>query len=290
MANLAGGQPLTMAGQPPQPSPVDSQPQAQPKTPLDYSTILKPSTINAPMHATTGKELVPTTNTNVQQDQGATSQNNATAGMEIVPADVTRQQGIETTSVERGPIGVAQQIQTANKFAALQEDDGETNKENQLAIVEEPVDHRSPIQNNKKAGLLNPVAAVFTPRSGVASSKRGKVADPSGVDGVAKAANSGVIEKVPKESTAQWVSRTIANNVATNQSCQEIPSQSIEFDAVERVSKNERLQKSGNKLWHEQTEEESDEGEVPVGAIGEEESADEENDQEEQNVNKGKNP
>ncbi|OIT24175.1 hypothetical protein A4A49_33958 [Nicotiana attenuata] len=279
MANLDGGQASTMAGQPPQPSPVKSQPQTQPKTPLDYSTILKPSTINAPMHGNKATQ---------DADQGATSQNNATVGIEIVPADVTRQQGIDTTSIERGTIGVVQQIQTANKFAALQEDDGEINKENQLAIVEEPVDQRSPIKNNKKAGLLNPAAAVFTPRSGVASSKRGKGADHSGVDGVAKAANSAVIEKIPKESTTQWVSRTFADNIATNQSCQEIPSQSIEFDAVERVSKNERLQISGNKLWHEQTEEESDEGEVPFGAIGEEESADEENDQEEQNVNKGK--
>lgn len=50
MANLAGGQPSPMAGQPSQPSPIDSQPQTQTKTPLDYSTLLKPSPINVPMH------------------------------------------------------------------------------------------------------------------------------------------------------------------------------------------------------------------------------------------------
>ncbi|OIT31351.1 hypothetical protein A4A49_23034 [Nicotiana attenuata] len=53
------------------------------------------------------------------------------------------------------------------------------------------------------------------------------------------------------------------------------------------MPKNERLQL--NKLWLDQTEEGSEEGELPIGATDEEESADEENDQEEQIVNKGKN-
>ncbi|OIT22038.1 hypothetical protein A4A49_33239 [Nicotiana attenuata] len=60
-----------------------------------------------------------------------------------------------------------------------------------------------------------------------------------------------------KESTAAWVNRTFAENVvATNQSCQEIPSRATEFDAV-----------------------------VKEGVSGEEESSDEEKKEEEQSVN-----
>ncbi|OIT03741.1 hypothetical protein A4A49_21700 [Nicotiana attenuata] len=143
-------------------------------------------------------------NTKVQHGHGDVSQNNATAGLEIGPTNADDRQGNGATRVERVPVDVDQQIQTANKFAALQGDDGETYDENQLAIVEEPVGQMSPIQNAKGAGLFNPAAAVFTPRSGMASSKRGKVGDPSGVENVA---NTTMVagEKIPKESTAQWM-------------------------------------------------------------------------------------
>lgn len=59
-----------------------------------------------------GKEIVPVGSGNVQQDQG-------TSGKEIVRAGAV----------------IAQQIQTFNKFAALENDEGETDDNNQLALV-----------------------------------------------------------------------------------------------------------------------------------------------------------
>ncbi|OIS99804.1 hypothetical protein A4A49_62734, partial [Nicotiana attenuata] len=284
MAIPAVGLPPPVAGMPPQPPPNITQPSTTSnnnQTPLDFSKILKPAAMNNEIQPTTGKEIVPVDNSKVQQGQDGSNQNKATAGLEIVPANVDRQQSNGVARVERVPAGVDQQIQIANQFVALQEDDGEANDGNQFAIVEDPMGQRSPVQNTKEAGLLNAVATEFTPRSGVASSKRGKGADPRRAENVANT-NMPLVEKGTKESTTQWVSRTFADNVATNQSCQDIPSQSIEFDVVDKMPKNEQLQIAGNKLWLEQTEEDFEEGELPVGATGEEEPADDENDQEEQ--------
>lgn len=171
-----------------------------------------------------------------------------------------------------------QQIQVANKFIALEDQDGEDVENNQLMVIEESTEARSP----NLTGTLNPKAAEFTPKSvGIGSSaKKGKNSKRTG--------NGSVVAKgVQKESTAAWVNRTFAGNiVATNQSCQEIPSEATEFDAsVKESNVNERLQLSGGKLWSAQTEEDSEEGELHEGASGEEESTDEEKEEEEQSVN-----
>ncbi|XP_019227920.1 PREDICTED: uncharacterized protein ZK546.14-like [Nicotiana attenuata] len=127
-----------------------------------------------------------------------------------------------------------QRVQTANKFALLEEIDDGNNENNQLAIVEVNASQKSPVQKSNEAGRLNPVALAFRPTdSGIASSKVGNTPN-------SKEAGKGY-----------------------------------------RVT----IDQDGNKLWHKQTEVDSEEGEVPDGANGEEESADEENDQEEQSVN-----
>ncbi|OIT28332.1 hypothetical protein A4A49_59556, partial [Nicotiana attenuata] len=76
------------------------------------------------------------------------------------------------------------------------------------------------------------------------------------------------------------------NVVATNQSCQEIPSQATEIDAALQLANNERrLNTDGRSVWSQQIEEDPEENELPEGACGEEESSDEEKDQEENSVN-----
>ncbi|OIT27687.1 hypothetical protein A4A49_22501 [Nicotiana attenuata] len=123
---------------------------------------------------------------------------------------------------------------------------------------------------------------VFTPKStGVGSTSR------SIKEGNVNDKEKAAVEGAQKESTATWVSRTFNENlVATNQSCQDIPSQATEIDAALKLTNvNGNLQLDGRKIWSQQVEEDPEEGELPEGAIGEEESSDEENDQEEQSVN-----
>ncbi|XP_070015217.1 uncharacterized protein [Nicotiana sylvestris] len=177
-----------------------------------------------------------------------------------------------------------QRVQTANKFPLLEVIDDGNNENNQLAIVEVNASQNSPVQNSNEAGRLNPAAPAFRPTDfGIASSKVGNTPN-------SKEAGKGdrvtIDQGVPKETTAQWVGRTFVNNTATNQSYQDVHSQSMKFTGIDGIVEgDEGLQLDGKKLWHQQTEVDSEEGEVPDGANGEEESADEENDQEEQSVN-----
>ncbi|XP_019257603.1 PREDICTED: uncharacterized protein LOC109235805 [Nicotiana attenuata] len=213
-------------------------------------------------------------------------------GKEIVPVNqgdrqqevaVVNQQDRDNERRQIVSVDVGQQIQTTNKFAALQaEEEGDNG--NQMIIVEADVRHDTQRQKD-----LNPNASVFIPKStGVASSKRGNVEyDDEEGNIIKEGSNKGKATTVQKEATTAWVNRIFAEKiVATNQSCQDIPSQDTEVDAtIKEVNANERLQISGGKLWDAQTEEDSEEGELPEGASGEEESSDEENDEEEQSVN-----
>ncbi|OIT19147.1 hypothetical protein A4A49_44075, partial [Nicotiana attenuata] len=66
----------------------------------------------------------------------------------------------------------------------------------------------------------------------------------------------------------------------------EVPSQATEIDANMRKGiATDDLQAEGRKIWNQQVEEDSDEGELPVGACGEVESSDEEVEHEENSVN-----
>lgn len=137
------------------------------------------------------------------------------------------------------------------------EDAGDKEDNNQLALVEQSPIIRSLTANTTITGKLNPEAAVFNPK-------------PAGNDGVKEKLfvyptsmehpDNGV-----KESTAQWVNKNFGGNlVTTNQSCQEIPSQTIDTNATAKIhQETDRLQLSCGKLWSDQIEELSEEGEIP---------------------------
>lgn len=77
--------------------------------------------------------------------------------------------------------------------------------------------------------------------------------------------------------------------VATNYSCQDIPSQNTNtVNSFEEPTESERLLLTEGKLWEEQIEEGSEEGEIPDAMEIEDESTDEEAEETEQNIN-GKN-
>lgn len=76
------------------------------------------------------------------------------------------------------------------------------------------------------------------------------------------------------------------NLVATNRSCQEILSQNADTtNSFEEPMEKERLQLSGGKLWTDQIEEDSEEGEISYAMEADDESTDEEVEEAEQNVN-----
>ncbi|OIT28157.1 hypothetical protein A4A49_27711 [Nicotiana attenuata] len=174
------------------------------------------------------------------------------------------------------PVDVGQQIQTTNKFAALEVED-EGDNEHPVILVEEVA-----VQDTPKQKELNPNASVFTPKStGVASSKRGNVENVGENRTLAKeGTNKG------KESTAQWVNRTFpVLNVTTNQYCQELPSQSLDTNMIpEQENLKDKVTFVGGRLWGQQHEEESDEGEFLEGHEDVEEVQDKDPDVEEQSV------
>ncbi|OIT27993.1 hypothetical protein A4A49_21526 [Nicotiana attenuata] len=91
------------------------------------------------------------------------------------------------------------------------------------------------------------------------------------------------------QTTNKFAALEIQDDDVEENNQMEVPSQSVEFDAADGVTKEDtRLQLNGAKIWSYQTEEASDEGELPTGAMGEEESSNEEKDEAEQSVN-GKN-
>ncbi|OIS97324.1 hypothetical protein A4A49_02689 [Nicotiana attenuata] len=145
-------------------------------------------------------------------------------------------------------------------FAALEDQDGANEENNQLVVVEDNSPARILADNIPAPKKLNPTAAVFTPKStGVESTSR-RVKE-GNVNDKEKA----IVEGAQKESTATWVSRTFNENlVATNQSCQEIPSQATEIDATLTLTNvNGNLQLDGRKIWSQQVEEDPEEGPNP---------------------------
>jgi len=90
-----------------------------------------------------------------------------------------------------------------------------------------------------------------------------------------------------QESTAQWANKVFGSKlVTTNQSCQDIPSQSMDtYGISEQVNEKDRLALTSGKLWEDQAEEDYEEGEIPDGIHGEDEANHEGNEEEEQRVN-----
>lgn len=165
-------------------------------------------------------------------------------------------------------------MQVSNKYVALDLEEGEVQENNQLIWVEDDTIIRSPRPSPTSTGKLNQAVAVFNANSiGFKAAKEGLTTSPKG---------NGV-----KESTAQWVNKAFGDyNIATNQSCQEILSQSLDINVIpEQENLKDHLNFSGGKLWSEQVEEESDEGEFFEGHEYVEEVEDDDQEQEEKNVN-----
>lgn len=107
-------------------------------------------------------------------------------------------------------------------------------------------------------------------------------------------------EKSRKETTTQWVQRTFNGNVvATNTSCQDIPSQDTRVEGqlvkntkneltvdakFEKFRSNERIKWSGGRLWADQTEEDSEEGEIQDEMQSDEETGGDEIEEKKQSV------
>lgn len=77
--------------------------------------------------------------------------------------------------------GVAKQVQTSNKYTALEVEEGEKDGNNQLALVGDTIVTRSPGTNPKSTGKLNPAAAVFNQKfPGIEATKEVVDANPKG--------------------------------------------------------------------------------------------------------------
>ncbi|XP_070032135.1 uncharacterized protein [Nicotiana tomentosiformis] len=246
----------------------------------------------------TGKEIVPVQQGEKQQGNGGNNGKNSgkqneiqsKIGKEIVPVDQ----------------GANNQVQVGNKFAVLEVMDDEEENGNQLMLVDDQPSPRNPVtrdqitaqqrqkSNANNARKLNPAAPVFNPNSvGIGSTNGCVDTTPTG---------KGKETNRAKESTAQWVQRTFKDNaVGINTSCQDIPSQDTLVDrelakTTDNQSSgaktrsdfpkvNERVQWSGGRLWSDQIEEDSDEGEVPDGVPADDEPIDDDQEGEEQSVN-----
>ncbi|OIT38083.1 hypothetical protein A4A49_60368, partial [Nicotiana attenuata] len=200
------------------------------------------------------------------------------------------------------------QVQTSNKFAALEEEENgdEQGKQLAMALVAVQSSPKSPAGGNhgtvqhhqqqifNTARKLNPAAPEFNLNSaGIGSTNGGADSNTRG---------GGQEEIRGKESTAQWVQRAFNGNaggitVGVNTSCQDIPSQDtlvdkelasnpeIQTNDTVFPKVNEKVQWSGGKLWSNLREEDSDADEVPLGAQADEEPMHEEKEDEKQSVN-----
>ncbi|OIT20147.1 hypothetical protein A4A49_65944, partial [Nicotiana attenuata] len=222
-------------------------------------------------HRQGGQEIVLANVNNVMQ-----AHNCGGSAKEIIPANINVQQSNGITREEVVADGSNnQQIQTSNMFVVLEVQEDDDAGINQ--VVE--VGNKSTVNSTMK---LNHTVAVFTPKStGIGSTTSKEDTEKH------KSKNNETVEDNQGDSTIAWVNRAFnANTVATNQSCQEVPSQATEIDATLRnINVTEDIQAEGRRIWSQQVEEDSDEGELLEGACGEVESSDEEVEQEEQSVN-----
>lgn len=158
---------------------------------------------------------------------------------------------------------VQKQIQANSNAMVVQKNWAVEEPNNQLVVVEYG-NNQTPTPSTTPTGkTLNAAAPEFnptSPRTGVSK------------DGNKDSSIDKVKEKFApnKESTSQWVQRTFGGNlVATNTSCQEIPSQDS-FDANKLVKESGKIQLGEGKLWSHQTKEDSEENEL----LGDEEDSD----------------
>lgn len=73
--------------------------------------------------------------------------------------DLQNKTGKEIVSVDDG----TQKVQKTNKFASLEVEEGEKERNSQLVMVETTITQGSPTTKSSDSGRLNPVDVVFTP-------------------------------------------------------------------------------------------------------------------------------
>ncbi|OIS95842.1 hypothetical protein A4A49_21981 [Nicotiana attenuata] len=219
----------------------------------------------------TGNDIVHVDNTNVQHVQGTgiSHQINGTSRREIVPATGNVQQTNGTSGREIVPAGAVttQQIQTAKIFDVLKNDAGEGDDNNRLVVVDSTQKIATPTPKETGRGL-NPTAPIFSPispRSGTATETTYTNIDATVVNKTNTVKEKGHEEV--RESTAQWVNGAFGgNNVTMYQSCQEVPSQSLDTnDIAEQELLKAKINFVGGRLWCDQMEDDSDEGNFSEG-------------------------
>lgn len=192
-------------------------------------------------------------------------------------------------------------MQVSNKFAALEAFE-ERNEQNQLAIVEAAqevtqVENISPAkEKNRGSGSRSPKKASPTGnKKGLNPSGpnfnpflKGSEAAKQGVCNTLTGRMSG--EQLNVETTSLWVQRAFVSNVvATNTFYQEIPSQVTRVDnnlakkqkkeahaeseaSDDLFTSTEKTKWTGGRLWEDQIEEDSEEGDIPDGMQAERDS------------------
>ncbi|OIT08985.1 hypothetical protein A4A49_66067, partial [Nicotiana attenuata] len=188
-------------------------------------------------------------------------------GKQLIPVQNQTTVGKELVPINEG----VKQVQVANKYAVLEVEDDEQVENDQLALV----NNCSPIVNPKSTGNLNPAAATFIPSSTGKKTGEGNSTIPK------ETKNKG---NVIRESASQWVNGAFYGN---NQSCQEVPSQSLDTQEPGCLANNLKL--GEGKVWCDQTEDFlEEEGEFNEGDDGIEvnEGEKDEHGEEEQSVNR----
>lgn len=163
------------------------------------------------------------------RDNGTKKGNNegqTITGKEIIPVD---QGNVHQLPMENA---ANHRVQTNNQFSILEIEDGEQENNNDLALVPQSIallnptttgkgNAKSPAKRNTP-GRLNAAAPAYNPTStGIVENNLVDLEDNSQ-------------KEKEKESTSQWVIRAFGvNNVTTNQTCQEITSQSLDTTAIE---------------------------------------------------------
>lgn len=149
---------------------------------------------------------------------------------------------------------VIQKQPQAKDDAVIQKNGAVSQNNNQVALVAEG-DNQSALNSPFPSGKpLNPAAQKFNPITiGTGGSHKGNKGS-AGTKGKENIAAN-------KEATTQWVQQTFAENlVATNTSCQEVPFQeSLEPNMFNKEPG--KLHIGEVKVWTEQIEEDSEEGE-----------------------------
>lgn len=101
---------------------------------------------------------------------------------------------------------VSHEVQTVNKFAALEVKDDDQEANSHLTTAEESIVQQNSRNYQTKVGGLNSAAAVFTPKPIEIESKI-----ETNTNSIGK--RNEAAEGIQKESTAQWVNRTFVDNL-----------------------------------------------------------------------------